>query len=168
MIQNPRWVAVRRSLALGQCFLEKAIDERSEGYDIRVGRIRNGQPNALSSLPRICLCRVPFELDSSQKSAPLTCESLKTLRRQLPSPEPSATAPFPLGGDQGATFCNWSNQALILDWPERIHGTRMVVTFDVRSVRRAFALTVQASAQLRQACLPRLVAGTRRGLWPLP
>jgi hypothetical protein len=42
------------------------------------------------------------------------------------------------------------------------------ITLDVRSVRRAFALIVQASARLRQVCLPPLVAGSRRDLWPLP
>ena len=42
------------------------------------------------------------------------------------------------------------------------------IIFDARSARRACALTVQASAQPRRACLPPLVAGSPRGLWPLP
>ncbi len=45
---------------------------------------------------------------------------------------------------------------------------REAIIFDVRSARRACALTVQASAQPHRACLPPLAAGSRRGLWPLP
>jgi len=45
---------------------------------------------------------------------------------------------------------------------------RESLIFDVRSARRACALTVQASPRPRRACLPRLVAGIWRDLWPPP
>jgi hypothetical protein len=41
---------------------EEAIDECPEGHDIRAGRIRDSQPNALGSAPRICFRRVPLNI----------------------------------------------------------------------------------------------------------
>ena len=139
-------------------------------YDSLSGSVRNAFSHRISC---------PTQSDVDSRPRPLPCQSaVIRLDKNLQDREDCQNTRKSI---QDSSHCGleiFSGSDSRTLFPSHVRGQsnlsvykllfRELITSGGHSARRACALTAQASAQPHRACLPQLVAGSRRGLWPLP